>query len=143
MAKSKLFQSNSGLFPSMRENPLIPFVPKIEKVDGGGVLEADKTELIKFDFSVDPKIPASRYSKEVIIFKDEGLEDWSKLLMGYRDIETIMPLKEPLGKTRMLRTLLKGRALSQFEYHLRNRIGAEDVALPNCDPLKIIIRDVG
>ncbi len=42
----------------MRESFHFPFVPKVEKVDGHGV-EAEKTELIKFDFFVDPENSAS------------------------------------------------------------------------------------
>jgi hypothetical protein len=42
----------------------------------------------------------------------------------------------------MLRTLLKGRDLSQFEYHLRKLLGAEDIELPDHDLLKLVIRDV-
>jgi hypothetical protein len=64
-------------------------------VDEDGV-EADKTELIKFDFIVDYKKPASRYSKEFVIFKDRGPKAWIKWLMGYRDIETTMSVKGPL-----------------------------------------------
>jgi hypothetical protein len=33
-----------------------------------------------------------------------------------------MALKEPLGKTKMIRMLLKGRAVSRFEYHFRKRL---------------------
>jgi hypothetical protein len=130
MAMSKLCKPNSGLTPPI-ENPLILFVPKVKKVGGDG-LNADKTELIKFDFFVDSENPASKYSKEFENVKDGGPEGWIKWLMGCRDIKTVMPLKEPLEKTKMLCTLLKGRALSQFEYYLRNRLGAEDIALPDC-----------
>jgi hypothetical protein len=42
----------------MRESPPIPFVTKVKKVHGDPV-EADKTELIKFNFFVDPENPAS------------------------------------------------------------------------------------
>jgi hypothetical protein len=44
-------------------------------------METDKTEYIKFDFFV-------------LIFKDGCSEEWIKWLMGYRDLEVMMPLKE-------------------------------------------------
>jgi hypothetical protein len=47
--------------------------------------------------------------------------------MGYRDLELLMPLKEPSDRTKMLRTILKERALSLFEYHLSKRCGGEDI----------------
>jgi cytochrome oxidase Cu insertion factor (SCO1/SenC/PrrC family) len=87
MVMSNLFQPNSGLPPSMRESPPITFVTKVKKVDEDGV-EADRTELIKFDFFFDPENPTSRYSKEYVIFKDGGMEDWIKWLIGYRDVDT-------------------------------------------------------
>jgi hypothetical protein len=108
-------------------------------VDGDDV-EADKAELIKFNFFVDPKNPAFRHSKEFTIFKNGKPEDRITWLMEYRDIETVFPFKAPLEKTKILRALLKGRALFQFEYNLRNRLGAEDVALPDCNLLEIVAR---
>jgi hypothetical protein len=38
---------------------------------------------------------------------------------------------------------LKGRALSQFEYHLRKVLEAEDAELCDPDLLELVIRDVG
>jgi hypothetical protein len=49
--------------------------------------------------------------------------------MGYQDIQTVMSLKELLEKTKMFRSLLKGRALSKFEHCLRKSLGAEDAEL--------------
>jgi hypothetical protein len=34
-------------------------------------------------------------------------EDWIKWVMAFREIENLMPMKEPADKTRMFRTLLK------------------------------------
>jgi hypothetical protein len=56
------------------ENPLISFVRNVKKVDGESV-EVDKSDLINFEFFVDPKNPASSYNKEVIIFEDGRSED--------------------------------------------------------------------
>jgi hypothetical protein len=35
-------------------------------------------------------------------------EEWIKWAMSFREIEKLMPMKEPADKTRMLQTLLKG-----------------------------------
>jgi hypothetical protein len=63
------------MLPALRENPAIPSVFRAKKVETEGV-EVDKTEYIKFDFFVDPENPASRYSKEFLIFKDRCPEYW-------------------------------------------------------------------
>jgi hypothetical protein len=101
--------------------------------------EADKTEFITFDFFDDPENSATKFSKEFLIFKDWGPEDWIKWLMGYCDLEIMMPFREPSDKSKMLQTLLKGRALSQFENHLRKCLGAEDIELPDDDLLELVI----
>jgi hypothetical protein len=41
--------------------------------------------------------------------------------MAFREIENLMPMKQPADKTRMFRTLLKGQASSYFEHHLMRR----------------------
>jgi hypothetical protein len=51
--------------------------------------------------------------------------------MAFREIENLMPMKEPADKTRMFRTLLKGQALSYFEHHLMRRLEAEDSKVPD------------
>jgi hypothetical protein len=38
-------------------------------------------------------------------------EDWIKWVMVFREIENLMPMKEPADKTRMFWTLLKGQAI--------------------------------
>ena len=48
-------------------------------------------------------------------------------MIGYRDLELLMPLKDPTDRTKMLRTMLKGRSLSLFEYDLSKRYGGEDI----------------
>ena len=75
--------------------------------------------------------PASKYPRQFVIFKNECPEDWIKWLLAFREIENLMPLKEPADKTKMFRTLLKGQALSYFEHHLRRRSDAEDSELPD------------
>jgi hypothetical protein len=50
--------------------------------------------------------------------------------MAFREIENLMPMKEPADKTRMFRTLLKGQASSYFEHHLMRRLEAEDPDAP-------------
>jgi hypothetical protein len=83
--------------------------------------DSDKVESIKFELLVDPSNPATRFSKDFVIFKDGNPEDYIRWLIGYRDLKLLMPLKEPSDRTKMLRTMLKGSALSLFEYHLSKR----------------------
>ena len=132
----------NGLPPSVRENPPIPFVSKTRKTDNPEE-SSDKTEFIKLEFYMDPTNPASKYSRHFLIFKDGCAEDWVKWLMAYREIETLMTLKEPADKSKMVRTLLKGQALSHFEHHLKRRLDAEDAELPDNDLLDLVMRDVG
>jgi hypothetical protein len=54
-----------------------------------------------------------------------------------------VPLKVTSNKTKMFRTLLKDQALSYFEHHLRNRLGAEDSEIPYNYLQEIAIRDIG
>jgi hypothetical protein len=82
-----------------------------KKLEAEGV-DSDKVESIRFDFLVDPSNPATRFSKEFIIFKDGSPEDYIRWLIGQRDLELLMPLKEPSDRTKMLRTMLKGLSLS-------------------------------
>jgi hypothetical protein len=70
--------------------------------------------------------PASKYSQKVAMFKDGFPEEWIKCLMAFREIENLMPLKEPSEKTRMFRTLLTCQALSYFEHHLMRRLDAKE-----------------
>jgi hypothetical protein len=64
-------------------------------------------------------------------------------VMAFRDIENLMPMKEPADKTRMFRTLLKGQALSYFEHHLMRRFEAESSDFPENELIKLVLRDVG
>jgi hypothetical protein len=70
-------------------------------------------------------------------------EDWIKWLMAFREIENLMLMKEPMDKTRMFRTLLKGQALSYFENHLMRRLEAEDSEVPDNELIVIVLRDLG
>ena len=97
--------------PTMRENPPIPFVTKLKKLETEGA-DSDKVESIRFEFLVDPSNPATRFSKEFIIFKDRSPEEYIRWLIGYLDLELLMPLKEPSDRTKMLCTMLKGHSLS-------------------------------
>jgi hypothetical protein len=103
----------------------------MDKVDGP---DADKSEWIKLEFLVDPDNPASKYSRQFAIFKDgcRVPEDWIKWVMAFREIESLMPMKEPADKTRMFRTLFNGQSLSHFEHHLMRTLGAE-----------LVFRDIG
>jgi hypothetical protein len=63
--------------------------------------------------------------------------------MAFREIENLMPMKEPADKTRMFWTLLKGQALSYFEHHLMRRLEAEDSDVPDNELIELVLRDVG
>jgi hypothetical protein len=117
-------------------------VKKMHKVD---VTDVDKSEWIKLEFLMDPDNPAwdSKYSRKFAIFKDECPEDWIKWVMAFREIENLMPMKEPTDKTRMFQTLLKGQALSHFEHHLMRRLEAEDSDVLDNELIELVLRDVG
>jgi hypothetical protein len=68
-------------------------------------------------------------------------EEWIKWVMAFREIENLMPMKEPVDKTRMFRTLLK--ALSYFEHHLMRRLEAEDSDVPDNELIELVHRDEG
>jgi hypothetical protein len=70
-------------------------------------------------------------------------EDWIKWVMAFREIENLMPMKEPVDKTKMFRTLLKGQALSYFEHHLMRSLEAEDSEVPDNELIELVLRDVG
>jgi hypothetical protein len=63
--------------------------------------------------------------------------------MAFREIENLMPMKEPADKTRMFRTLLKGQALSYFEHHLMRRLEVEDSEVPDNELTELVLRDLG
>jgi hypothetical protein len=98
-------------------------VKKVDKVDGP---DADKSDWIKLELLMDPDNPdgGSKYSRQFAIFKDGCPEDWIKWVMTFREIENMMPMKEPADKTRMFWTWLKVQALSYFEHHLMRRLEA-------------------
>jgi hypothetical protein len=62
--------------------------------------------------------------------------------MAYREIENLMPIKEPADKTRMFLTLLKGQAFSYFEHHLMRRLEAEDSDVSDNELIELVLRDV-
>jgi hypothetical protein len=66
-----------------------------------------------------------------------------KWVMAFREIENLMPMKEPADKNGMLRSLLKGQALSHFEHHLMRRLEAEDSDVPDNKLIELVLRDVG
>jgi hypothetical protein len=82
---------------------------KMDKINGP---DADKSEWIKLEFLMDPDNPAldSNYYRKFDTFKDGCPEEWIKRVMAFREIENLMPMKEPADKTMVFRTLLKGQA---------------------------------
>jgi hypothetical protein len=65
-------------------------------------------------------------------------EDWIKWVMAFREIENLMPMKEPADKTRMFWTLLKDQALSYFEHNLMRRLKAEDSEVPDNELIELV-----
>jgi hypothetical protein len=63
--------------------------------------------------------------------------------MAFREIEKLMPMKEPADKIRIFRTLLKGQTLSYFEHHLMRRLEAEDSDFPDNKLIELVLRDAG
>jgi hypothetical protein len=92
---------------------------------------------------MDPDNLASKYCRKFAIFKDGCPEDWIKWVMAFREIENLMPMKDPADNTRMFQTLLKGQALSYFEHHLMRRLEAEDSEVPDNQLIDLVLRDVG
>jgi hypothetical protein len=63
--------------------------------------------------------------------------------MAFREIENLMPMKEPTNKTRMLQILLKCQALSYFEHHFTRILEAEDSDVPDNELIDLVLRHVG
>jgi hypothetical protein len=63
--------------------------------------------------------------------------------MAFREIENLMPMKEPADKIRVFRTLLKGQALSYFEHYPMSRLETEDSEVPENELIELVLRDLG
>jgi hypothetical protein len=63
--------------------------------------------------------------------------------MAFREIENLMPIKEPADKTRMFWNLLKGQALSYFEHHLIMVLEVEDSDVPDNQLIELVLKDLG
>jgi hypothetical protein len=128
----------------VRETPISFFskVKKTDKVDGS---DADKPKWIKLEVFMDPDNPAlgPKYSRQFSTFKDGCPEDWIKWVMDFCEIGNLMPMKEPADKTRIFQTLLKGQALSYFEYHLMRRLETQDSDVPDNELIELVLRNVG
>jgi hypothetical protein len=104
MAMSKFAKSAAALPPSVSKNaPPFPFVSKMKKTEKMNGRITDKYEWIKLEFLMDPDNPASKYSRQFTISKDGCPEDWIKWVISFREIENLMPMKEPTDKTRIFR----------------------------------------
>jgi hypothetical protein len=55
------------------------------------------------------------------------------LRMAFHEIDNLMPFKEPSEKSRMFRSLLKLQTYSHYEFHLRTRLEAEYLEVPDND----------
>jgi hypothetical protein len=60
-------------------------------------------------------------------------------LIEFCKIEYLIPLKEPVDKTRMFQNFLKGQALSYFEHHLRRTVEEEESELLDNDLIELVI----
>jgi hypothetical protein len=58
-------------------------------------------------------------------------------LIAFHDIENLMPMEEPIDKTRMFWTLLKDQSSSYLEHQLRRNVEAEDLELPDDDFIEL------
>jgi hypothetical protein len=63
--------------------------------------------------------------------------------MAFREIENMMPMKQPADNTRMFRIFLEDQALSYFEHHLRKRLEAEHSDVLDNELIELFLRDVG
>jgi hypothetical protein len=94
--------------------PCIAFDFNVKNMDKVDSSDADKSKWIKLELFIDPDNPASKFSQHFAIFKDECPEKWIKWVMAVREIENLMPLKQPADKTRMFQIMLKGSSLVLF-----------------------------
>jgi hypothetical protein len=84
MAMSESVKSDASVYPSMCGYPISSIYFRSKKVESE-LAEAEKIEYIKFDFFVEPKNSASRYSKEFIISRMGFQKTGPSGLMGYCD----------------------------------------------------------
>jgi hypothetical protein len=68
-------------------------------------------------------------------------EDRIKLVMAFREIENLIPMKEPADKTRMFRTLLKSKDISYFEHNLMRKLEAEDSEVPDNELIDLVLKE--
>jgi hypothetical protein len=141
---SKFSKSSAALTPSVRKNPPHYFVSKVRKVDKVDGPDANKSERIKLEFLKDPDIPALQVLLTVLYLQGwmQYPEEWIKWVVAFREIENLMPMKEPADKTRILHILLKGQNLSYFEHHLRLRVEAEESERPDNDLIELVVREL-
>jgi hypothetical protein len=126
------------MLPIMLKKSPIPFISKLRKVETEGV-DSEKMESIRFEFLVDPSNPATRFLKEFRIFNNESPKEYIWWLIGYRDMELLMHLKEPSARAKMLRTIMKGRALSLLKCYLSKQCGGEIVETSNHELVELVI----
>jgi hypothetical protein len=146
MAMSKFSEFSAFASFCVREHPPpILFVSKVKEMDKVDGTDTDKSEWIKLEFLIQPDNQASKYYQHFSIFKDgcRVPEACIKWVMDLREIENLMPMKEPADKTRMFRTLLKGQALCYFEHHLMRILESEDSDVPDNELIELVLKDVG
>jgi hypothetical protein len=103
-----------------------------------------KMEYIKLEFFMDPDNSTwgSKYSRDFAIFKDGFPEDWIKWVISLREIEYLMPLKEPSYSSRKFRPFLKGQDLSYFENHSRRMLETKDSEVPDNQLIGLVITEL-
>jgi hypothetical protein len=99
MTMSKDSKSSAALTSSFRENPPIPFVSNLKKMDKVEGPDTDKSEWIKLEFLMVPDNLASKYYRQFAIFKERCQEEWIKWVIDFYEIENLLSMKEPVDNT--------------------------------------------
>jgi hypothetical protein len=146
MAMSKFSKSAAALPPSVREKPPHSFCFQDEEDGQGWWAWCGQVWGDQVGVSHGSRQPSIRLQVLPTVCYLQGWiqlpEDWIKWVMDFREIENLMPMKEPMDKTRMFRTLLKDQAFSWFEY-LRESLEAKDSGIPDDELIELVLRDLG
>jgi hypothetical protein len=122
------------------------FVSKVNKMEKFDRPDADTLGLIKLEVIVDqtfqhkvPNTPNTLLTSRMDVQRSSSV---FSVLVSFREIENLMPLKYSTDKSTMFSTLLKSHALSFFELHLKRRLEAKDSELSYNDLIELGFRDM-
>jgi hypothetical protein len=62
--------------------------------------------------------------------------------MSFREIENLMPLKNPNHNTKMLWNLMRSQDLPYFKHHLKTRLEVEESEIPEKELIEIAIAEL-